>query len=306
MGVHTLSRRARGSLASLAGLCALVAMPVRAAPEFDCVIEPRQVVEIRSTVEGLIERIAVDRGDTVTRGQLLVQLDAAVERASVELARQRVELEGAIRSGESRVEYSTRKLQRQEDLFKQNFISAQARDESATERRLAEAELKEALDNKRIAQLDLKRQEELLRLKSIRSPFAGVVVDRLMHPGEVAEAGVGRKPILKLAEIDVLHVEVVLPVAAFGRVRAGSQAEVTPEGPIGGRHAATVKVVDRVLDAASGTFGVRLELPNRGHKLPAGVRCKARFPGIGDDVVPKSGVPVPATRGTRSPADGKR
>ena len=35
------------------------------AAEFDCVIQPRQVVEIRSPIEGLIERIAVDRGDMV-------------------------------------------------------------------------------------------------------------------------------------------------------------------------------------------------------------------------------------------------
>jgi multidrug efflux pump subunit AcrA (membrane-fusion protein) len=41
---------------------------------------------------------------------------------------------------------------------------------------------------------------------------------------------------------------------------------------------AKVTVVDRVVDAASGTFGVRLELPNPGYKLPAGLKCKTRFP----------------------------
>jgi len=46
---------------------------------------------------------------------------------------------------------------------------------------------------------------------------------------------------------------------------------------IGGTYAATVTVVDRVLDAASGTFGVRLTLPNPDLQLPAGIRCKVRF-----------------------------
>ena len=50
-----------------------------------------------------------------------------------------------------------------------------------------------------------------------------------------------------------------------------------PERPIGGSYSAVVKVVDRVIDAASGTFGVRLELPNRERKIPAGVRCRVRF-----------------------------
>ena len=40
---------------------------------------------------------------------------------------------------------------------------------------------------------------------------------------------------------------------------------------------ARVTVVDRVVDAASGTFGVRLELPNPDYRLPAGLKCKVRF-----------------------------
>jgi len=281
-------------LRAVAWVLALVA-PATVAAEFDCVMEPRQVVEIRSPVEGVIEKLTVDRGDFVTKGQLLVQLDAAVERASAALALQRSVLDGAIRSGESRVEYSMKKHGRQEELFKQNFISAQARDEAATERKLAESELKEALDNRRVAELEYKRQTEVLRLKTITSPLTGVVMERLMNPGEVAEAGVGRKPILKVADIDVLHVEVVLPVAAFGKVKVGSKAEVLPDPPVGGRYSAVVSVVDRVFDAASGTFGVRLDLPNRQRKLPAGMRCKASFSGIGDDAQLRGAAPMKLT-----------
>ena len=266
-----------------------LAAPTAICAEFDCVVEPRQVIELRSPVEGLIEKITVDRGDFVTRGQVLVQLDAAVERASAALALQRSQLEGAVLSGQSRVEYSARKDGRQEELFKQKFVSAQARDEAATERKLAEAEYKEAVDNRKVAELEYRRQNEVLKLKTIHSPLTGVVTERLMHPGEVAEAGVGRKPILKLAEIDMLNVEVILPVEVFGKVRAGGKAEIFPDPPIGGRYEAMVKVVDRVFDAASGTFGVRLELPNRQHKLPAGMRCKAKFAGIGDDVATRPG-----------------
>lgn len=276
-----------------------------AASEFDCVMEPRQVVEIRSTVEGVIEKLTVDRGDFVKRGQVLVQLDAAVERASAELAKQRAQLEGAIRSGESRVEYSLKKHGRQEELFKQSFISAQARDEAATERKLAESELKEAIDNRRVAELEYRRQTEVLKLKTIVSPVNGVVMERLMHPGEVAEAGVGRKPILKVADVETLHVEVVLPVEAYGRVKVGSKADVMPDAPIGGKYSATVSVVDKVFDAASGTFGVRLTLPNAKRHLPAGMRCKASFPGIGDDIPTRAGTSSRLLPKRPAPAQGK-
>lgn len=59
------------------------------------------------------------------------------------------------------------------------------------------------------------------------------------------------------------------------------QAEVYPEDPVGGVHKAVVTVVDQVFDAASGTIGVRLELPNPDYAIPAGLKCQVRFGGIG-------------------------
>lgn len=263
----------------LAGvLCAIAA--AAQAGDFDCVIEPRQVIEVRAPIEGLIERVNVDRGDIVRKGQELVTLDTSLERAAAAIAKQRSEMEGAVRSWESRLDLSTKKSDRAVNLHGQNYISSQARDEAVTERALAESELRDAQDNRKLAALELLRQEEVIRLKTIRSPMNGIVTERLQHPGELAEAGVGRKAILKLAEIDVLHVEVLLPAPAYGKVKIGQEIEVVPEIPAGSRHKATVKVIDRLLDAASSTFGVRLELANRQHRIPAGIRCSARFPGI--------------------------
>jgi hypothetical protein len=82
---------------------------------------------------------------------------------------------------------------------------------------------------------------------------------------------------MKLAEIDPLNVEVLLPVSVYGKIRVGQRAIVMPESPIGGQHETMVKVIDRVVDAASGMFGVQLELPNRQRAIPAGVRCKVQF-----------------------------
>jgi hypothetical protein len=46
----------------------------------------------------------------------------------------------------------------------------------------------------------------------------------------------------------------------------------------GGTYIAKVIIVDRVIDAASGTFGVRLEIPNPEYQLPAGPKCRMIFP----------------------------
>jgi multidrug efflux pump subunit AcrA (membrane-fusion protein) len=117
----------------------------------------------------------------------------------------------------------------------------------------------------------------LLALRTIRSPFNGVVADQLLYPGEVLEPTGSKKTILKLAQLDPLRVHVILPMAAFRKVNLGMTAQVYPEMPIGGSHSATVKIVDKLIDAASGTFAAFLEMPNPKLTIPAGAKCRAEF-----------------------------
>lgn len=261
------------------GAAAVLVLPALAhAAPFECLLEPAQTVEIRSAVEGLIHRIHVQRGDDVRAGQVLVELDASVERSAAAAARYRAQAEGRVEASRNRMQYANRKTQRSNELHSQNYISSQARDEAETEKNLAESELKEAMENKELARLDHQRAIDLLNQKTLRSPFNGIVVDRMLNPGDLAEAGNGRKPILKLAQIHPLRVETVLPLSTFGKLRPGMVGNVTPEG--GTPYKATIKVVDRVLDAASGTYGVRLELPNPQGQLPGGIRCQVDFPDL--------------------------
>lgn len=247
------------------------------AAEYDCVTEPSQTVAVRAAVEGLIANIAVDRGDVVKRGQVLVTLEARLEAANAELARFRSTMQGALHSSESRVDYAKIKANRNMQLQQENFISAEERDEAQTELKLAESELEETQDNRRVAELEYRRAQEELERRTVRSPIDGVVVERLMQPGELADNQTRDRPILKLANTRVLHVEAVLPLEAYRSIRPGIAARVMPEAPIGGTHTATVTVVDTVVDAASGTFGVRLALPNPEQQVPAGVKCRVAF-----------------------------
>jgi membrane fusion protein, multidrug efflux system len=94
-----------------------------------------------------------------------------------------------------------------------------------------------------------------------------------MAPGDY----VGENPIFKLASIDPLKVEVVVPARRFGAAKKGMKAEVRPEAPLGGVYAGRVTIVDRVVDAASSTFVVRVDIANPSLKLPSGLRCRVRF-----------------------------
>jgi multidrug efflux pump subunit AcrA (membrane-fusion protein) len=146
--------------------------------------------------------------------------------------------------------------------------------------KLAASELQDARDNRRLAELEVSRNEEQIRLRAIRSPVSGVVVERNVHAGELADPGEQRKPLLRIADIAVLHAEAVLPAEAYSFVKAGQRAIVRAEVPRKMQAEATVRVVDKVLDAASGTFGVRLEVPNPGLEIPAGIACRVELPGV--------------------------
>jgi multidrug efflux pump subunit AcrA (membrane-fusion protein) len=101
-----------------------------------------------------------------------------------------------------------------------------------------------------------------------------VVTERALGPGEFRN---DQAHILTIAEMNPLRVETFLPIALYGHIKVGHSAEVSPEAPVGGSYKATVAVVDSVFDAASGTIGVQLKLPNPELRLPAGIHCRVRF-----------------------------
>lgn len=273
-------------------VCMFLGTTAAHAGSFECLIDAWQVVEVRSPAEGLIDKVNVQRGDTIRKGQPLVELLSAVERSAVEAARFRAQMEGPIAQSRDRLDYATKKLARASDLAQQHFVSVESRDQAEAERRIAESELKAALENRELAKIDHRHALDVLNLRTMVSPFNGVVVDRLLNPGDIAEAGTGRKPVLKIAQVDPLRVDVVFPAALFGQLKPGMKASVVPQG-LGARYAATVKLVDKVVDAASGTFVARLELPNPAHAIPGGLRCQAEFPSIAPPKVLARGVLTP-------------
>jgi multidrug efflux pump subunit AcrA (membrane-fusion protein) len=145
---------------------------------------------------------------------------------------------------------------------------------ASTERRLAELDLLEAEMEKNLASLQLRQATALLRQRTIVSPIDGIVVARVLSPGEYVNE---QAHILTVAGMVVLNVEAFVPIELFDQVTIGMVSEVRPESPVDGVFDAVITVVDQLFDPASSTFGVRLEMPNPDYILPAGLRCTVRF-----------------------------
>ena len=236
----------------------------------DCMIQPHQIVQIGSAAPGVIERILVDRGDLVKQGQPIVQLQAGVERAALAVARERALQQGEMTVATGSADLAQRELQRAKELHEQNFVSQTYLDKQRAEAHVAGGRTDQATERKKLSQREVDLAAAQLAQRNINAPIAGVVVERFMSPGEFVD----QKPILRIAAIDPLRVDVLVPAVAFGQVEVGMKGAVMPELLQKREHIAVVKTVDRVIDAATNTFRVRLELPNPGGTLPAGLRCK--------------------------------
>jgi len=241
--------------------------------ELDCLVKPEMYVELSSPVESVLEEILVEIGDTVTTGQPLARLEASVEKARVRLARLQAKSVSDIENGKEQLRYAKQYHQRMQDLLTQNSVSQYETDKAETEVALAQIELNKAEEMRQIARVNLELAQSQLALRTINSPIDGIVVDRYAMVGE----SVAGRTIMKLAKVDPLKVELIAPTEYFGLIEKGMEVEIYPEQPSNQVFRATVTIVDRLIDPASGSFTVRMELPNPDDRLVGGVNCVANF-----------------------------
>jgi RND family efflux transporter MFP subunit len=269
------------------GLLFFSAARAQTGATFDCLIDPSLTLKLGSPVTSILDKVDVDRGDFVKRGQLIAQLESAVEEATVAANEVKAASTAEIESKEAVLELKKTTLARKLGLKNSGVLSAQQDiDQAQAEFNVAQQDVVSAKLNRQMAELELQRSRTTLEQRTIRSPIDGIITKRTLGPGEYVYQEAN---IVTVARIDPLFVETFLPVSYYGQIKVGDAAHVRPNDPVGGDYQAAVKVVDQVFDAASGTFGVRLELPNPEHIVPGGLRCRITFD------VPEKEAKLPST-----------
>ncbi len=264
-------------------LCAAGALASAAAPDlwagddiFYGVMLPNRVVRVGAATDGVLQEVLVDRGDMVTRGQVLGLLSFEVEEANAQLAKARTELRSALETAMARVADAKKRLQRYEKLAQDGIITDESFEAAQTNLLLEELRLLEAEENQRIARLQYRRAAAFLEQGTIRAPIDGVVVERHLSGGELL-AKSGESGLVTIAQLHPLIVKVNVPVEIYHSLSVGDLAEVAVDLDGGQLREARVRIIDRVIDTASHTFQVRLEVDNQTNQLPAGLPCRVRF-----------------------------
>jgi RND family efflux transporter MFP subunit len=246
-----------------------------------CLVKPKQQVQLGSPVFGVLAGVFVDRAVPVKEGQLLAKLDTTVEEAQVALDQFRAANTTLVEAAQTDLQWNKRELARRQQLAGNMFSKANDIDEYITKIEQDRIAIRKAETDMSTAKLEAARSEAQLRLKFLRSPMNGVVTDIKLYPGEFIYE---QTPIMTIAQVDPLYVEMIVPADRYRSVKVGTIGEVRLKTPVDATYPARVDAIDAVIDAASDTFRVRLVLPNPDNAIPAGIRCSVRLldPGAGE------------------------
>ena len=249
----------------------------------DGVVEAQRQTVLAAQVAGAIVEIAVRPGDRVRAGQTLMRLDARV----AEQAANASEAQGqAARAG---LQLAQRELERQQQLFKQHYISQAALDQALNQYQATRAQL-----DAQLAQLGVARTQSGQHL--LRSPYDAVVAEIPVSLGDMAMPG---RPLLTVYDPKALRVTAHVPQSQAGAQTIEGLIEIEIPG-----QAARLLPLRRqwmpTVDAATHSQQLRLDLPQTPAETAAGTAAQpALSPGMFARVWLDDASPAPAAQAGR-------
>ena len=252
---------------------------------------PYQSVAIHARVNGFVETVHVDRGSTVAQGQLLATLSAPEMEAQVAESRSKAQAaQAAIAEAKARlasVEATWKRLREAsatEGAISRNELDIAEQNVYAARGAVAAVEAARAA-----AQAALESIEKLRSYLRITAPFAGVVTQRIAHPG--ALAGPDKDPLLRVEQVSRLRLIAALPEASYASVARGARIPFKVAAYPNDAFTGTVARIARSMDAKTRTMAVELDVANTAGKLAPGMYADIQWPvrGRSDALV------VPAT-----------
>jgi RND family efflux transporter MFP subunit len=238
-------------------------------------LRPKEQVDVTSQITGRVQKLTLQVGDFVKQGQLIAQLDDA------ELAQQvrRAEAAQAVvraTTQQRRAELSNAKadLDRARKLLDAGLVSRQDYDAKLTSYRVIESQI--ALTDAQGEQAAAERNELQIRLQQMRivAPMSGYIANRYVDIGAVVSPST---PIVKLVNLSTLVTVAAVPERQVSKLRVGNRAIVNVDAfgdkPFEGR----VARIAPVLDVATRSASVEVEIPNPSGSLKAEMFARVKL-----------------------------
>jgi RND family efflux transporter MFP subunit len=229
-------------------------------------IKSRNQAMIGARTPGRVEKMLVEEGTKVVKGQLIAVLehndmDALLESRKASIAKVEAELE----ESHADLKEKERKARLQANLLSRNQAAADVAQEAAAARNMSAARLKAIEANLKLMKAGMKEVEETIRNMNIVAPFDGTVVEKGAEEGETITPGgmgaaSGRGSVVTLANLDKLEVETDVTETLVSRVAIGQPAEVSVSAVPNRYYRGRLRQIIPMGDRARGTVKVKVEI----------------------------------------------
>jgi membrane fusion protein, multidrug efflux system len=260
-------------------LVPVVSRPLSRTIELPGEFQPFESVSLQAKVRGFVERVLVDRGSAVRRGQLLAELSAPEMKAQIAEAEsklqaaesERVQAEAQLAAAESTAARLRKAAETPGAIAGNELIQAEKQVEAA---RALVASRQQA---RRAAEAVVKVQKDLESYLRITAPFDGVVTDRLVHPGALAGPSAD-SPMLVIQQVSRLRLVVAVPEAGVGGIVRGARVAFRVPAYPERSYAGTLARMSHALDPKTRTMAVELDVANPSGELAPGMYPTVKWP----------------------------
>lgn len=199
-------------------------------------LQPHRYVDVGAQVSGQIKHIAVDVGDTVVKGDLLVEIDPAVQLAMVNANRATLDsLRAQLAEQQAQLELAKLKAARQQRLHRHEATSIELLQEAQAHVRITQARVSSLTAQIAGAQSTLEGNEALLGYTRIYAPMDGTIITLEAREGQTLNATYQTPNLLRLADLTSMTVWTEVSEADVGRVRPGMPVYFTTLGLLDGK-----------------------------------------------------------------------
>ncbi len=236
---------------------------------------PNRAVNLAAPIEEILWSVEVEESDRVKAGQVLAKMDGRLQKVVVEAARLRAQSTAEMDRAELDIEDAQMTLERITAAFELSAANELEVRRAQIMLGVAQAAHAAAQDNKALAKVNMRLEEQRLERYQIRAPFDGTVIEVIAEPGEMLN---DNENVLLLADLDTLEGLLYLPIELFGRRKVGERYVLIADEPVNDELTWELKTVNPLIDTASRTFHCVFSLENPGAALPAGFTVRLRWP----------------------------
>ena len=226
-------------------------------------IEAAQEIVITVDFSERVKAVHVEEGQRVEAGQVLIELDR--KKQELLLAQFRT----ARKQAQATLTNAKTSLKRQKTLYAKRNIPLSKLEEAQLALKTARARYEEAQAAVQLGQRDLADRR-------ITSPAGGQIVKRSVEPGETVSPGV---PLLGIQVVDAVRVITYVTEKEINHLSLGGEAKVTTPGVQGRTYSARIESIGTSADPDTGSFSVKLTIPNTDGLLRPGMTARVNLTG---------------------------